>query len=226
VFLAASPLVVRHLQALPAGPREAERVEEAKGAPEPVWTRARREALTGVMTKAAKRSPHAQLPPVDKKTQSINVVIETPRNCRNKFKFDEKLGLFRLNSVLPVGSVFPYDFGYVPGTRAEDGDPVDVLLWLDEPVFTGCVVRARLIGVLEAEQTENGKTARNDRLLAVACDSRDHGHIRSEKDIDEHVRKEIEHFFVSYHQLTRSRFKVLGYHGPSAAKRMLRKTLL
>jgi inorganic pyrophosphatase len=114
----------------------------------------------------------------------------------------------------------------VPGTKADHGDPVDVLLWLDEPVFTGCVVRARLIGVLEAEQTEDGMTERNDRLLAVACDSRDHEHMRSEKDIEGHLRKEIEHFFVSYHQLTQSRFKVLGYHGPSAANRMLKKTLL
>jgi len=128
--------------------------------------------------------------------------------------------------VLPVGSVFPYDFGYVPGTRAEDGDPVDVLLWLDEPVFTGAVVRARLIGVLEAEQTEDGKTERNDRLLAVACDSRDHEHMRTEKEIDEHVRQEIEHFFVSYHKLTKKTFTVLGYRGPAAAKRMLKKTML
>ena len=79
------------------------------------------------MSKAVKNSPYSRLPPVDKKTGAINVVIETPRGCRNKFKFDAKLVLFRLNSVLPVGSVFPYDFGYVPGTRAEDGDPVDVL---------------------------------------------------------------------------------------------------
>jgi inorganic pyrophosphatase len=178
------------------------------------------------MRKIVKDSPHSRLPPVDKKTGAINVVIETPRGCRNKFKFHEKLGLFRLNSVLPVGSVSPYDFGYVPGTRAEDGDPVDVLLWLDEPVFTGCVVRARLIGVLEAKQTEDGKTERNDRRLAVACDSRDHEHMRSEKDIDKHVRKEIEHFFASYHQLTQSRFRVLGYHGPAAAKSMLKKTSL
>ena len=117
------------------------------------------------MRKVAKSSPYPRLPPVEKKTGAVNVVIETPRNCRNKFKFDEKLGLFRLNSVLPAGSVFPFDFGYVPGTKADDGDPVDVLLWLDEPVFTGCVVRARLIGVLEAEQTEGRKT-RAQRSIA------------------------------------------------------------
>jgi inorganic pyrophosphatase len=173
------------------------------------------------MSKAAKKAPHAQLPPIDKKSGAVNVVIETPRACRNKFKFDEKLGLFRLNSVLPAGSVFPFDFGYVPGTRAEDGDPLDVLLLMDEPVFTGCLVQARLIGVLEAEQQEDGKSERNDRLLGVACDSRDHQHVRRMKDVEQHLLKEIEHFFVSYHELTKTPFKVLGYKEAAVAKRLV-----
>jgi len=173
------------------------------------------------MRKAAKVSPYPRLRPVDKKSDGINIVIETPRGCRNKFKFDEKLGVFRLNSILPAGSVFPFDFGYVPGTRAEDGDPLDVLLLLDEPVFTGCVVRARLIGVLEAEQRENGKAERNDRLIAVACDSHDHKNLKRMKDVAKHLRKEIEHFFVSYHELTNTPFQVLGYRGGKAAERLL-----
>jgi inorganic pyrophosphatase len=175
------------------------------------------------MSKAAKRSPHALLRPVDKGSRAINVVVETPRGCRNKFKFDEKLGLFRLNSVLPAGSVFPFDFGYVPGTRADDGDPIDVLLLMDEPVFTGCVVRARLIGVIEAEQEEDGKTERNDRLLGVACDSRDHQHLKGMKDVEPHLLKEIEHFFVSYHQLTSTPFKIRGYRGARVAVRLLER---
>ena len=176
------------------------------------------------MSKAAKASPYAQLAPVDKKTGALTVVIETPRGCRNKFKFDEKLGVFRLNSVLPAGSVFPFDFGYVPGTRADDGDPVDVLLLMDEPVFTGCIVRARLIGVMEAQQKEDGKSERNDRLLAVACDSKDHERVRRVKDLDKHLLEEIEHFFVSYHQLTGTRFKILGYRDVPAAKRLLQRS--
>jgi len=173
------------------------------------------------MGKPSKVSPYPRLRPIDKKSDGINVVIETPRGCRNKFKFDEKLGVFRLNSILPAGSVFPFDFGYVPGTRAEDGDPVDVLLLLDEPVFTGCVVRARLIGVLEAEQRENGKAERNDRLIAVACDSRDHKNVKGMKDLDKHLRKEIEHFFVSYHELTGTPFEILGYREGKVAGRLL-----
>jgi inorganic pyrophosphatase len=173
------------------------------------------------MSKSAKTSPYPKLPPVDKKSDSINVVVETPRGCRNKFKFDEKLGTFRLNSVLPAGSVFPFDFGYVPGTRAEDGDPLDVLLLLDEPVFTGCVVRARLIGVLEAEQREDGRAERNDRLIAVACDSHDNKNVKAIKDLDKHLLKEIEHFFVSYHELTKTQFKILGYRGSKVAEQLL-----
>src|SRR5436190_6640997 len=85
----------------------------------------------------------------------IDVMVETPKGCRNKFKFDEKSGRFRLGSVLPAGSTFPYDFGFVPGTKAADGDPLDVLLLMDEPAFPGCLITARILGVIEAEQGEN-----------------------------------------------------------------------
>jgi inorganic pyrophosphatase len=165
------------------------------------------------MNKGAKASPHRRIRPTAQSPAGARsiVVVETPRGSRNKFKFDEQLGVFRLGSVLPAGSVFPFDFGYVPGTRGGDGDPIDVLLILDEPVFTGCLVRARLIGVLEAEQRENGRTERNDRLIAVACDA--HAKIRSLSDLEERLLEEIEHFFVSYHEMRKTPFKVLGYKG-------------
>ena len=101
----------------------------------------------------------------------VHVVIDTPRGSRNKYKWDSKLGLFKLSHVLTAGAVFPFDFGFVPGTRAADGDALDVLVLTDEPLTTGCVVYSRLIGVIEAEQTEAGKTFRNDRMLAVAASS-------------------------------------------------------
>jgi inorganic pyrophosphatase len=98
-------------------------------------------------------SRHAALAPFDEKTGALNVVVETPKGRRNKFKFDERLELFTLTKVLPSGAVFPFDFGYVPATKGEDGDPLDVLLLMDEPVFVGCLVAARLVGVIEVEQT-------------------------------------------------------------------------
>src|SRR5262245_61465381 len=87
---------------------------------------------------------------------SVRVIIDTPKGSHNKYKFDEDERLFRLDRVLPAGMVFPFDFGYVPGTRGEDGDPLDVMVLMDEAAFVGCLVEARLIGVIEAEQKELG----------------------------------------------------------------------
>src|SRR3712207_70105 len=116
---------------------------------------------------------------IDPRSGTLNVIIETPKGSRNKFKYDEERGLFLLDGVLPLGAVFPFDFGFVPSTLGDDGDPLDVLVLMDEPAFAGCLVPARLIGVIEAEQTEKGKTTRNDRLITVAENSRNHRELRS-----------------------------------------------
>src|SRR4051812_46072742 len=96
----------------------------------------------------------------DADTGAYQVVVETPRGTRNKYKYDERRGLFLLHKVLPLGAEFPFDFGFLPSTRGDDGDPLDVLLLTPEPAFPGCVVPARLIGVIEAEQVEDGETER------------------------------------------------------------------
>jgi inorganic pyrophosphatase len=87
--------------------------------------------------------------------------------------------------VLPVSAVFPFDFGFVPSTRGDDGDPLDVLVLMDAPVFPGCIVPSRLIGVIEAQQTEDAETERNDRLLAVAANSAVHRSIRELSDLSQ-----------------------------------------
>jgi len=99
--------------------------------------------------------------PFDDETGDLNVVIDTPKGSRNKYKFDEKLGLFKLGGVLAAGHVFPFDFGYIPQTLGGDGDPLDVLVLMDEPAFADCLIQARLIGIIEAEQNEDGKTEKN-----------------------------------------------------------------
>src|SRR5207253_7277602 len=108
-----------------------------------------------------------RLKPFDRKSGNLNVIIETPKGCRNKYAFDFDFKNYRLKSVLPNGAVFPFDFGSIPGTTADDGDPLDVLLLMDEPAFTECRVRARLLGVIEAAQTSDGKTERNDESRAL-----------------------------------------------------------
>jgi inorganic pyrophosphatase len=154
---------------------------------------------------------------------ALNVVIETPRTCRNKFKWEPELGVFTLHKVLPAGMAFPLDVGFVPGTLGEDGDPLDVLLIADEPTFTGCLIPARLLGVLEAEQKEKGKKPeRNDRLFAVSAASRDHSDLRKMKDMNGHALKELETFFVNYNELENRKFKVLGYKGRATAEKLLK----
>lgn len=155
----------------------------------------------------------------------LNAVIETPSGSRNKFKFDEKLGFFALSGVLPEGMVFPHAFGFVPSTEADDGDPEDILVIMDEPTFTGCIVRTRLLGVIEAEQTEDGKTERNDRLVAVAAHSRDYSEIQNLRDLNQNMLKEIEQFFVNYNKERGKKFRVLGTRGPKQALKLLEKSL-
>lgn len=165
-----------------------------------------------------------QLEPFASK-KSINVVIETPKGKRNKFAFDDELDVFRLKKVLPAGVTFPYDFGFVPGTRADDGDPIDVLLLMDESAYPGCLVEARLVGVIEAEQEEDGETVRNDRLVAVAEEAHDYHHIKTIGDIDKSLLKELEHFFVSYNEVRGITFRLLNVRGPQHARTLLKASI-
>lgn len=155
----------------------------------------------------------------------IRVVIETPKGSRNKYKFDPDLGSFSLSKVLPSGMAFPYDFGFVPSTEAEDGDPIDVLLLMDEPAFPGCVIDSCLIGVIEGEQKENGKKERNDRLVAVAKGNHVNSDLRDISELNPTLIKEIGQFFSNYHGLEGSEFRVLGTRGPKHASRLLKKAL-
>lgn len=157
--------------------------------------------------------------------EELNVIIETPKGSRNKYTYDEEHGLFKLGGVLPAGAVFPFDFGFLPGTKGGDGDPLDVLVLMDESAFAGCLVPSRLLGVIEAEQTEeDGETTRNDRLITVASNSRDHRHIVSLKDLNENLLDEIEHFFVSYNEIKGKKFSPLGRFGPERARRLVKQS--
>jgi inorganic pyrophosphatase len=168
--------------------------------------------------------PLEKLKPFDRDSDNLNVVIETPKGCRNKYAFDFDLRNYRLKSVLPKGAVFPFDFGSIPGTTGDDGDPLDVLLLMDEPAFTGCVVEARVIGVIEAEQTENGKTERNDRLIAVAAESHTHASLETLLKLEPKLIEEIEHFFVSYNKARGKEFRPIARKGPITARRLVEKS--
>ena len=151
----------------------------------------------------------------------LNLVVDTPKGSRNKFRFDEKLGLFRLSKRLPLGMAFPYDFGFIPSTLAEDGDPLDVLLVSDAPAFPGCLVGAQLLGVLEAEQKDEKETLRNDRLVAIPVTPYNPPQLTSLSDLGEARLSEIEHFFVSYNQAEGRTFRVIDRRGREAAERLV-----
>ncbi len=151
----------------------------------------------------------------------LQVVIETPKGSRNKYSFDEQQKIFILKAALPAGMVFPYDFGFVPRTRADDGDPIDVLVLMDEPAFPGCALLVRLIGVIEGEQTVKGNTNRNDRLVAVAETAHIYASLTKLKDLPEQVLRELEQFFVNYHRLQGKEYKLLACRGPKKAMELI-----
>jgi len=174
-----------------------------------------------------KPHPAAMLPAFDEQSGNLNAVVETIKGSRNKFAYDEKLGLFRLKGVLPAGASFPFDFGFVPSTKGDDGDPLDVLVLMDEPAFAGCLVPARLVGVITARQTErDGTVEENHRLIAVAADSHTHEGVRKLADLSTNLIDEIEHFFVSYNQARGKTFTPTGRKGPQAAHTIVEQAIV
>jgi inorganic pyrophosphatase len=164
----------------------------------------------------------ADLPTFDPKTGEVFVVAETPKGSRNKYSYDEELGAFKLAAVLPEGTSFPFDFGFIPSTLGEDGDPLDVLVLLDTSVVMGCVLTVRLIGVIEAEQRErNGKCVRNDRLLSVATRARTHAHIHAADDLRPDLMAEVEEFFAHYNRLSGKEFIPIRRGGAEEARKVL-----
>jgi inorganic pyrophosphatase len=157
------------------------------------------------------------------KDDSIRVVIETPKGSRNKYALDSEDKVFVLKKVLPVGMEFPYDFGFVPSTKADDGDPVDVLVLMDEPAFTGCVLKCRIIGIIEGEQGNKKKKERNDRVVAVENDNHSWADVKHIDDLGQQFREELEEFFVNYHELSGEHYRIIGVRGPAAARKYITK---
>lgn len=152
------------------------------------------------------------------------VIIETPRGSRNKYKQDEESGRIKFSKVLPEGMMFPYDFGFIPDTKADDGDPLDVLVLSDEPMFPGCQVQCRIVGVLKANQREDGKQNRNDRLIAVAEGSVLYEGVDEVSDLQPTVLGQIEQFFTNYQRARNIEFEVIERAGSRAALALLKKS--
>ena len=162
------------------------------------------------------------LPTFDPESGDALAVIETPKGSRNKYAYNQTLGVFELRKVLPRGMIFPFDFGFIPSTKGDDGDPLDILLLLDDSAPTGCVIRTRVVGAIEAEQSDDGKKwIRNNRLIGVATHAQLHGNVKNLKEINPRVLDEIEAFFEEYNLMQGKRFRPTDRVGSKRAQKLI-----
>ena len=156
---------------------------------------------------------------------SIDIVIETPKGSAQKYDYDPNTRFFRMKKILPTGMVFPYDFGFIPDTKGEDGDPLDAIVISEFNSFPGIMIKCRIIGGIKAEQTgENGKgMIRNDRFLAIPKCSNIFEKVTSMSDLPKQTMDELEQFFVDYNKLEGKKFKVLKKMDAKEAQRLINK---
>lgn len=146
--------------------------------------------------------------------QEVTAVIEIPTNERNKYELDKQTGLFRLDRVLYSAVHYPGDYGFLPRTLGDDGDPLDILVLMTIPVFTGCLVDARPIGLFHLVD----RGAADEKVLAVPTGDPYSEGLNELKDISQHYLKEIEHFFQVYKDLEGTRTVTRGFEGADAAR--------
>ena len=141
--------------------------------------------------------------------RNITAIVETPKGSTDKYDYDIQHQGFKLKKILPAGMVFPYDFGFIPGTKGEDGDPFDVIIISEIKSFPGCIIDCRIIGAITANQTEGSKTVRNDRFLAIPGVSQLFADVYSINDLPKDIIKQLETFFINYNELEGKKFKPL-----------------
>jgi inorganic pyrophosphatase len=163
-----------------------------------------------------------ELPAFERNTTNLNVIVESPRGSGTKLKYNPTTDAFELSYILPAGSTFPFEFGFIPSTLGEDGDPLDMLVLMDASTCVGCILTARAIGVIEAEQTEKGKTFRNDRLIGVALASHQRAALKALAKLEASTISEIEHFFISYNEMRKRQFRPLRRTGVDTALKLIR----
>lgn len=150
---------------------------------------------------------------------TVTAFIEIPQGSRNKYEFDEAAGAFRLDRVLYSSVHYPTDYGYIPGTLAEDGDHLDILVVVFEPTFPGCLVEARPLGGLDMAD-EKGS---DFKVLAVPVGDPRFAHVRSLTELGDHWLREIETFFATYKLLEPKQTEVLGWHDEDEARQVIER---
>ena len=163
---------------------------------------------------------YANIPLGDNAPNECNVVVEIPKGSHLKYEYDEKTDVIKLDRVLHSAVFYPVNYGFLPQTRSEDGDHLDVLLLLSEPVFPGCMVKAKPIGVLYME--DQGE--KDEKIIAVASSDPLLQHINDSEDIDDFLKKEIHHFFEIYKNLENKKVKVHHWHNREIAYNIIRES--
>jgi len=148
----------------------------------------------------------------------VRMIVEIPKNSTNKYEYDGKLGVFRLDRTLYSPMHYPGDYGFIPGTLAEDGDPLDVLTLVDEPSYPGVMIAVRPVGVLEMVDQEQP----DEKILAVPNRNPRFDQVQKIEDLFPHNLREIEHFFAIYKELEGKRTEMRGWRGPEEAQALIR----
>jgi len=155
--------------------------------------------------------------------ENVYAIVETPRGSACKLDFDPKLRAFTLAKPLMAGLTYPYDWGFIPSTKAQDGDPLDVLVIHDAQTYPGVVLRCRPVGILEVEQTSKGKKERNDRVFAVPDRSPLETDLKDVRHLPSRAREELERFFRATNALEDKELEFLGWRGPKQAAKTIKR---
>jgi inorganic pyrophosphatase len=157
--------------------------------------------------------------PAQPKPGLVNVVVEITAGSKNKYEFDKDLNAMALDRVLYASVMYPYDYGFIPNTLADDGDPLDGMVMMDQPTFPGCVIAARPIGMME--MIDGGD--RDEKLLCVPDKDPRYANIKSIKDIPQHRLDEIAEFFQTYKNLEKKQVEILGWKDVDAVMPLVEK---
>ena len=157
---------------------------------------------------------------------TLRFVVEVPKGGRVKVKWDPELGVFEASRYLPAGLSYPFDWGFIPGTHAEDGDPLDAILLADAPTWPGVVIPCEPLGVLRLEEDgETGRRQRNDRLVVRVASASRMGEVRDVRELPRALLDELEKFFLDTVFFTPKNAKARGWGGRAAAGKLIEKSV-
>jgi len=170
------------------------------------------------MPRRAFHIDYMMIPPGTDIPSVVNMIVEIPKGCRSKFELDKETGLIKLDRYLYSSSVYPGDYGFIPQTLAADGDPLDILVMVNEPTFSGCLIEARVVGMFRMKD----KGADDYKVLGVPNDDPLFGHVKRLQDVPPHFLREVEHFFGTYKQLEGAHTESLGWIGAEESTQEVR----